>query len=54
MTSLFEMQFSAFLIAVFKNQQHYWNPETSLDKIDMFLEEIFYLENLTSFDLELF
>ena len=45
------MQFLAFLIAVRKNKWHFWNPETKLDKIDLFLEENFDFENLTFFDL---
>ena len=49
MTSLFEMPFLAFLIAVRKNKSHFWNPETKLNKIGIFLEEIFDFENFDLF-----
>ena len=42
----------AFLFVV-RKKLHIWNPETKLDKIDMFLEESFEFEDLTEFDLVL-
>ena len=47
----FLMQFLVFLVVVRKNKEHFWNPETKLDKISMFLEEIYDSENLTFFEL---
>ena len=32
-----EAEFSAFLIVAYKNEWHFWNPETKLDKIGLFL-----------------
>ena len=46
------MQFLAFLIAARKNKYHFWNPETTLVKKDMILQDFFFnFGNLTYFDL---
>ena len=45
------MEILALLIAVRTNKKHFWNSETKLDNIGTFLEEIFYFENFTFFDL---
>ena len=37
MMSFFEMQFWAFLIDVRKHKSHFWNHETKLDKIGIFV-----------------
>ena len=41
------MAFLAFLTVVRKNEYHFWNPETKLEKIGMLLEENFDFENMT-------
>ena len=41
------MQFLAFLIDARKNEWHFWNPETKLDKIGMFLLGNFEISSLT-------
>ena len=35
--AIFEMKFLAFLIDARKNKSPFWNPETKLDKLGMFL-----------------
>ena len=52
MVSFFEMQFLALLIFA-REKSHFWNPESKLDKIAMFLEENFQFSNMTTFDLTL-
>ena len=45
--TFFEMQFLAFLIVARKNKSPFWNTETRLDKIGVFLEENDEIRNLT-------
>ena len=42
-----KMQFFAFLTDIRKNKFNFWNLETKLDKIRMFLSQNFELCNLT-------
>ena len=51
MTSLFGMQFLAFLIAYVKISNIFLNPQTKLDKMDIFISGNFEFENLIHFDL---
>ena len=43
MTSLFEMPFLVFLIAVRKNKQHFWNPEANQTRQACFCKKILNL-----------
>ena len=47
MTSSFKTRFFEFIIDIRQNKLHFWNHETKLNKIGMFVKENFDFQNLT-------